>query len=87
MQAIWKGILNQVQEISLPIFQTVNPPASLGEIDYLENMLGQSLPDDFKSYLYDELATTSLEELRKEKPDKFVDDNGNSNEEVDKHGK
>ena len=47
----WKLILNEIAKISNNANRTVNPPATMREIDHLETSLGVSLPGGFKEYL------------------------------------
>jgi len=48
---VWASILEHIEAVSHPIYETVNPPASENEITQLENALNVQLPDAFRRYL------------------------------------
>jgi cell wall assembly regulator SMI1 len=52
LQKTWKEIMAYIGEVSQPIYQTINPPATQQEIDELETALSVMFPDSFKDYLF-----------------------------------
>jgi cell wall assembly regulator SMI1 len=51
-QKTWREIIECIKEVSYPTYQTINPPITKIELDNLEKIIGVTLPDSFKDYLF-----------------------------------
>ncbi len=51
MKNVWNEIKNEIKRVSPRIFDTINNPATIKEINFLEEKLNVNLPQSFKEYL------------------------------------